>query len=354
MIDETISCCRYVWNGFLALKEFKYKNFQKKLSYSEMCNLLTQIKKTDTFLKQVDSTALQQTLKKLDNTYKMFFMGYCKYPKFKSKKISKNSYKSTTVKIKGNQILIPKVGMVYSNFSREIKGVITSAVISKTSTNKYFISFTVKEEFEELPKVKKIVGIDLGLKSFAYLSDGTSIKTPKSIWKYAKRIKRLQKKLYKKKNNKSQRYYNLKLYIATLQERIDNIRNDFLHKLSTKLIRENQSIYLEDLNIRSMLKCKKLVMAIEYSGFNTFIKMLKLKSKMYGRTVVQINQNFPSSKICSKCGNLKLDLKFNDRFYNCDCGLIIDRDYNAAINILSEGKKLEDRTILMSLENLEK
>lgn len=341
LIDKTIGCCRYVWNGFLALKEFRYKEFEETMSYNDMSKLLTEIKKTDDFLREVDSTALQQTLKQLDNTFKMFFKKVCKYPRFKNKKNPKNSYKSMNVKIKDSQIVIPKVGKVdYAN-SRNIKGRILSATISRTPTNKYFVSFTVDEDVEYLQKTDKEVGIDLGLKTFAVCSDGKEYVSPKPMWKYIARLKKLQRRLSKKKNKKSNRYKKLKLRIALLHERIANIRKDFLHKLSTKLIQENQLICLEDLNVKGMTKNHKLAKAILDCGFGIFVEMLKNKASMYGRQIVQIDRWYPSSKTCSCCGHIKLDLKLSDRTYVCEkCGTIIDRDFNASVNILTVGRQL--------------
>lgn len=341
LIDKTISCCRYVWNGFLALKEFRYKEFEETMSYNDMSKLLTKIKKADDFIREVDSTALQQTLKQLDNAYKMFFKKICRYPRFKSKKNSKDSYKSTGIKINDNQIIIPKVGKVdYAN-SRSINGRILSATISRTPTNKYFVSFTVDEDVEHFPKIDKEVGIDLGLKTFAVCSNAQEYKSPKPMWKYISRLKKLQRKLSKKKSKESNRYKKLKLRIALLHERIANIRKDFLHKLSTKLIQENQLICLEDLNVKGMTKNHKLAKAILDCGFGIFVQMLKTKALMYGREVVQVDRWYPSSKTCHKCGAIKKDLTLKDRVYVCtECGEIIDRDLNASINILTIGRQL--------------
>lgn len=341
LIDKTISCCRYVWNGFLALKELRYNEFGESMNYSVMCKLLTEIKKSDDFLREVDSTALQQTLRQLDNTYKMFFKKVCRYPKFKSKKNPKDSYKSMKVKISGNQIVIPKVGKVdYAN-SRGINGRILSATISRTPTNKYFVSFTVDENVEHLPRTDKEIGIDLGLKTFAVCSDGKEYTSPKPMWKYISRLKKLNRKLSKKRNKESNRYKKLKLKIALLHERIANIRKDFLHKLSTKLIQENQLICLEDLNVKGMTKNHKLAKAILDCGFGTFVGMLKNKANMYGRQIVQIDRWYPSSKTCHKCGAVKQDLTLKDRVYVCtECGEVIDRDLNASINILVAGRQL--------------
>lgn len=340
LIDKTINCCRYVWNGFLALKEFRYNEFGETMNYNTMSKLLTEVKKVDDFLQEVDSTALQQTLKQLDNTYKMFFKKICRYPRFKSKKNPKDSYKSTGIKINGNQIVIPKVGKVDYAKSRDIGGRILSATISKTPTNKYFVSLTVDEDVKHLPKTDKEVGIDLGLKTFAVCSDGQEFKSPKPMWKYIARLKKLQRKLSKKKSKNSNRYKELKLRIALLHERITNIRKDFLHKLSTKLIRENQLICLEDLNVKGMTKNHKLARAILDCGFGIFVEMLKNKANMYGRQIVKIDRWYPSSKTCHKCGAIKRDLTLKDRVYVCaECGEVIDRDLNAALNILTVGRQ---------------
>ncbi|MGL5724071.1 RNA-guided endonuclease InsQ/TnpB family protein [Cetobacterium sp.] len=337
IIENTFNCCRYVWNGFLALKEYKYRCFEENIYFKQMSAILTEVKKTDLFLKDVDSTALQQTLKQLDDTYKKFFKKLCNKPRFKSKNNPKNSYKSTNTKLKGDKVFIPKVGEVEVLWSRRFTGRIISATVSKSTTNKYFISFCVDENTPHLPQIDKEVGIDLGLKTFAVSSDGLEVKAPKPMWKYLARFRKLQRRFSKMKNSNNR--LKLKLKIAKLHERVKNIRQDFLHKITTKLIRENQSIYLEDLNVSGMSKNKKLAKAILDCGFGYFVQMMKTKATMYGRTVFQIDRWFPSSKICSCCGNYKVDLKLSDRVYKCDCGLEIDRDFNASINILLEGKK---------------
>lgn len=194
LIDLTISHCRYVWNGFLALKEFRYNEFWEKLNYSDMSKFLTEIKKTDNFLNDVDAVALQQTLRQLDDTYKRFFKGLCKYPKFKSKKNPKNSYKTMKIKVEDDRIKIPKIGWLQFANSRDISGRIMSATISKTPTNKYYISLTVDEAIEKLKPIDKEIGIDLGLKTFVVCSDGIEIKAHKPLWKYSARLKKLQRK----------------------------------------------------------------------------------------------------------------------------------------------------------------
>lgn len=369
IIDKTFNCCRYVWNGFLALKEFRFKEFGEKLNYNKMSALLTQIKKSDTFLNEVDSTALQQTLKQLESTYKNWFEFVKKngvryspkvverlkrknkkptiidseaHPKFKSKNNPKTSYKTTTCKIKGNQVLIPKVGLVDIIWSRKFNGKILSATISKTATEKYFISFCIDETTSKLQPVTKEIGIDLGLKTFAVCSDGQEFKAPKPMWKNIARLKKLQRKLSKKKDRKSNRYKKLKLQIALLHERIANIRKDFLHKLSTKLIQENQLICLESLDVKKMSKDKRISKAIMDSAFGTFVIMLKAKGEMYGRNVVQIDQYYASSQICSACGYQNVLVKDTSiRKWVCpQCGEEHDRDLNASINILVEGRKI--------------
>lgn len=368
IIEKTFNCCRYVWNGFLALKEFRFKEFGEKLNYNKMSALLTQIKKSDIFLNEVDSTALQQTLKQLEEAYKKWFEFVKKngvkyspkviehlkrknkqptiidsevHPKFKNKNNPKNSYKTTNCKIKADKVLIPKIGLVDIIWSRKFNRKILSATISKTPTNKYFISFCVDEITSKLQPITKEIGIDLGLKTFAVCSDGQEFKAPKPMWKNIARLKILQRKLSKKKNKKSNRYKKLKLQIALLHERIANIRKDFLHKLSTKLIQENQLICLESLDVKEMSEDKHIAKAITDSAFGTFAIMLKAKGKMYGRNVVQIDKYYASSQICSACGYQNVLVKdTNIRKWVCpQCGEEHDRDYNASVNILIEGKK---------------
>ena len=365
LIDTTFDCCRYVWNGFLALKTQRYQDFKENINFNKMSSILTQIKKADDFLTKVDSMALQQELKYLSHAFDKWFKHVKKngvtfssevrkkanrqnrtlniydseaYPKFKKKADSRNSYRTMSAYIKEDKVFIPKVGLVESIITREPTGIIKGSTISKTPTGKYFISFTVEETVEKLPMTEKEIGIDLGLKTFAVGSDGSEFHLDKKIWKYLKRIDKLQRKLYKKPNRKTKSYKKLKLKIAKLHERVVNFRTDFLHKLSTKLISENQVIYLETLDIKNMTKDKYRSRAILNSAWSTFVTMIKNKATIYGREVVQIDKYFPSSKKCSSCGN-EQSMPVHIRTYKCPCcGMILDRDLNAAINIHVQGK----------------
>jgi len=358
LINRNIGCVRFVFNYFLAKsKDDMYQ------SYSKYAKLLPGLKLEYPWLNEVDSISLQQTLKDLDDSFKRFFNDLAGFPKFKSKKNNFQSYRTQyfkrangneSIEIKGNRIKLPKLGWIKFRKSKEVKGKIQNVTIRKSKVGKYYISVCVeiskkvsKKEFEDnnrrnIKETNKAIGIDLGLIEFLTTSDEEKIPNPKVLVKYEKKIARLNKKLARKKE-RSNNWKKIKHKLAKTHDKIANVRKDFLHKLSTKLICENQTIVVESLKIKNMLKNSRLAKSISDASWSKFVDYLSYKAEWYDRDLIKIDTFFPSSQLCSKCGYKNEELKdLSVREWGCpECHTVHDRDINASKNILLQGLKLK-------------
>lgn len=338
LIDKHCGTSRLIYNLALECKSTAYSSNHINLSRFDLQKQLIELKKEFPWMKEINSQSIQVSLLNLDNAYKNFFKTKKGFPNFK-KKSSRNSFSiPQNVKIEQSKIIIPKFleGIDFIQ-DRPTKGILKSANISKTSTNKYFISILC-ETGEIIPDKKSIksntsVGIDLGLKDFAIISNGTKISNPKFFSVNERMIKHLQKEL-SRKTKRSNRYKKARLKLALQHEKTTNQRNDFLHKLSTEIVNQYDTICLENLNIKGMIKNHKLSKAISDVSWSSFITMLAYKSEWKGKNLIKIGRFDPSSKTCNSCGYIKKDLQLSDREWICpECGVIHDRDINAAMNI---------------------
>ena len=350
LVSRLFGCCRVVFNDALAYCQEQYRAGNKKPSSNELSKRLTELKKTQEkeWLTEVSAIPLQQSLRDLEQAYSNFFKSCkgqrkgkkVKPPKFKKRK-SKQSAKFTDNGFKiypnSDYIYLAKIGEIKVIWSRELPAIPSSVTLIKDSADRYFVSFVVEFNPQQLPKNGRSVGIDLGITDFATLSNGEKIKSPKPLKKQLKRLRRLQQNLSRKQKGSKRREV-VRKKLARLHAKISDTRNDFLHKLSTKIIRENQTIVLEDLNVSGMVKNRKLSRAISDLGWRSFRTMLEAKSVMYGRDFRVIDRWTPTSQTCSCCGFKGGKKELNVREWIClNCGTFHDRDINAAVNILVAG-----------------
>lgn len=334
LIAKHIGSSRFVFNLALETKNSAYISAKHSYSAFDLVKQLPELKKECPWLKEVNSQSLQQSIQNMDIAFKKFFKG-TGFPNFK-KKSNRGSFSiPQNVIVENDLLIIPKFKEgIKMSLHRPTKGTIKSATISVTPTGKYFVSILCDTK-EELPtkdpiKESTTIGVDLGIKDFAITSEGEVFENPKFLRKAQSKLKYVQRKYSKYKGKRT------KKKLAKLHENVVNKRKDFLHKVSTKLIRENQTICLETLAVKNMVKNHNLAQAIQDASWSTFVTMLEYKAEWYGKNILRIGRFSPSSKTCSNCGSINKELQLKDREWTCsNCSTVLDRDVNAACNIKS-------------------
>jgi len=343
-LARTFGCCRFVYNWALRKKTDAFYKDNQRLYYKDLSEALTTLKKQEAtvWLSEVSSVPLQQTLRHLDRAFINFFEGRGAYPTFKKKRNQQAAtYTSNAFIWRDGTITLAKQDEPLDiRWSRSLPdGVKPSSVtVSKDCADRYFISILVEEEIDHMPASDHSIGADLGLKDFVALSSGEIVGNPKFFAKDEKTLAKAQRRHAKKKKGSKNRDKARKK-VARIHARIADRRRDFLHKLSTRLIRENQTICVETLAVKNMVKNHKLAKAIHDVGWSEFVSQLDYKANWYGRTLVKIDRWYPSSKRCFDCGHILDSLTLDVRVWTCpECGVVHDRDINAAMNIVAVGQ----------------
>lgn len=359
LIAKTIGCSRFVFNHFLAKWEETYEATGKGLSYGSCSKKIPVLKQEFDWLREVDSTSVQSSVKHLAEAYDRFFKKQNERPRFKSKRNPIQSYTTNIqgksqlpeVSIVGNRLKLPKLKWVRFANSKQVEGRILNATIRRNATGKYFVSLCVEQEIDELPKTGSTVGVDVGLKHFAVLSDGTVYQNDRYFRTLEKRLAREQRKLSRRqlialnrniKLSEAKNYQKQKRKVARIHEKIANKRTDFLHKVSTEIVKNHDVIGIETLQVKGMQKDRKLSKAISDVSWSAFFHMLAYKADWYGKTVVKVGKTFASSQLCSSCGHRHRDVKhLGLREWTCPgCGIHHDRDVNAGLNLKREAERI--------------
>ena len=350
--NKSFGCVRFIYNWGLQKRIEAYMKDKGRISYVQLCAMLTELKKDEQYswLRDVSNECLQQALRNLDAAFTRFFREKKGFPRFKSKSRSRQSYKailSVHVDQERRRIKLPKIGWVKYGNNRKFEGNVRSVTVSVTPSGKYHVSVLVddgKEIPEKLPVTfDTTIGIDMGIKDFAVCSNGDTYENPRHLIKAEQRLRTLQRRLSRKKKG-SNRRNRARMILAIQHEKVANRRQDYLHKISTKIVRENQAIVVEDLNIKGMMRNHRLSKAIGACGWSTFFNMLEYKCERQGKTFIRIGRFDPSSKTCS-CGHVYKGLKLFEREWVCpNCGSVNDRDLIAACNIKRFG--LQEQNLL--------
>ncbi|MFB8796048.1 MAG: RNA-guided endonuclease TnpB family protein [Microcoleus sp.] len=342
LLAKSFGCARWFYNYALNLTSETYEQTGKGLSRNEIINLLPSLKKEYEWLTEAPSQVLQQAALNLSSAFLNFFEGRAKYPNFKKKQNRQSIRFPQGFKFKDNTLIIPKIGEVYCKVSRQPEGTLKSVTVSVNPSGEYFAA-CLYDDGKDLPEKSskgKAIGIDVGLTHYAITSDGTKHGNPKYYRKYEKKLARRQKQLSRKLKG-SNNLNKARVKVAKVHAKIVRCREDFLHKLSRKLVDANQVIVVENLAVRNMVKSHKLAKSISDAGWGQFCTMLKYKSEWEGKTYIEVDRFYPSSKTCNNCLNRVNSLSLDIRNWQCaKCGESHDRDINAAKNIRDEGLRI--------------
>jgi putative transposase len=344
LLEKHFGCNRFVYNTFLKKKQEEYLIYKKDLSYNKCCKILTTLKANEFhWLGEVNAQVLQQSIQNLESSFGNFFRKKCKFPKFKKKSNHQSFRVPQGIKLKGDRLQIFKFKEgIPIHLHRKLEGKIKSVTISKTPTDKYFASILMEVPKKTKDKTRKSIGVDLGVTDFIVTSDGEKVKNPNFNRNLKSKLAKAQKHLSRKTKG-SNRYKRQRKKVARIHEKITNSRNDFQHKLSTRLITEYDMISLESLAVKNMVKNRSLAYSISDSSWGSFVSMLEYKAKWYGKKVNKIDRFYPSSKTCYDCNFIIDKLPLSVRRWSCPkCGENHDRDVNAAKNIHRQGLAITD------------
>ncbi len=354
-LAKCFGCSRFVYNHFLRVTTDVYAEFKKSLRYKEWAKLLVTLKSEFEWLSEVNSQSLQQTLKDLESAFTRFFKKLGGFPNFKKKNSQQSFRVPQHFSMDENGFLkIPKMTPIKIVIHRPILGTPKNVTISRTPSGKYYASIVTEQDIPHAPLNGDKIGLDLGLKEFAITSLGQKFENPRYFQKSLRRLKIRQRRLSKKYKGSSNRN-KARLTVAKIHEKVANHRRDYQHKISLKLTCENQAISVESMNIKGMVKNRKLAKQISDVAWGNFLTMLEYKGDIYGCEIRYVDRFFPSSKRCSNCGYIKEDLTLAVREWKCpECKSFWDRDINAALNLmlfseskipLEEGKFTPDQPV---------
>jgi len=337
---------RYVWNWALARKREHYKEFNKTLTYNALASELTALKtKPETaWLKEADSQALQQALKDLDRSFVNFFEKRARFPRFKSRKSDRARFRiPQRVKIVDGKVVIPKIGGIRIYQSQPVTETTKSATFRREADGKWYVALTAEFEIPDValpdPDSAKVVGIDLGLTDFAAFSDGSEpIPAPKFFRESQRKLRKAQRTVSRRKNG-SNRKAKARIKVARIHRKTANQRSDFLHKLTTELVREHDGLCIEDLSVKGLARTK-LAKSVNDASWGEFRRQVEYKCLWHRKHLAVIDRWFPSTKMCNACGALNDNLTLQDRKWDCDCGARHKRDFLAACNIRDEGLRI--------------